>query len=67
MHVCMVAACFDPTERLFQSFTPLKEKDFWPFADFFMGSLKSVSVLRKLLEQRLEFSISMLLKYYGAS
>ena len=55
MHVCRVAASFDPTERLFQSFAPLKEKDFWPFANFLMGSLKSVSVLRMLLEQRSEF------------
>ena len=39
-----MAACFDPTERLFQSFAPLKEKDFWPFADFLMGSLKPVLV-----------------------
>ena len=67
VNACMVAACFDPAERLFQSFAPLKEKDFWPFTDFFMGSLKSFSVLRRLLEQRFEFFINVLLKYCGAS
>ena len=37
--------CGDPTERLFQCFAPQKEKHFWSFADFLIGSLKFFSVL----------------------
>ena len=51
LNACRLAACFDPTERLF---TP-PEEDFRPSADIVMGSLKSVSVLLSLLEQSFEF------------
>ena len=54
LNACRVAASFYPTERLLHTFT-LPEEDFRPSADFLMGSLKSVSVLLHLLEQRFEF------------
>ena len=47
-----MTACFDPADRLFQSFAFLEEKHLWPFADFLMKSFKSVSELQRLLKQR---------------
>ena len=41
---------FPSAERSFQSLAPLKEKHFWPVFEFFLGSLKSVSVFLKHLE-----------------
>ena len=35
---------FPSAERSFQALAPLKEKHFWPVFEFFLGSLKSVSV-----------------------
>ena len=51
---CSLAACFDPTERLCKSFAPLKEKHFWPFADFF-GEPQACLGMRRFLELRCEF------------
>ena len=36
---------FPSAEKSFQALAPLKEKHFWPVFEFFLGSLKSVSVL----------------------
>ena len=40
---------FPSAEMSFQALAPLKEKHFWPVFEFFLGSLKSVSVLIGLL------------------
>ena len=41
---------FPSAERSFQALAPLKEKHFWPVFEFFLGSLKLVSVFLKYLE-----------------
>ena len=41
---------FPSAERSFQALAPLKKKHFLPVFEFFLGSLKSVSVFRKYLE-----------------
>ena len=41
---------FPSPERSFQALASLKEKHFWPVFEFFLGSLKSVSVFLKTLE-----------------
>ena len=41
---------FPSAERSFQALAPLKEKHFGAVFDFFLGSLKSVSVFLKQLE-----------------
>ena len=41
---------FPLAERSFQTLAPLKEKHFWPVFEFFLGSLRSVSVFLKHLE-----------------
>ena len=43
------AACFQLAQRLFQSFTPLNEKDFLPFS-VPVGNLRSANVLCSLYE-----------------
>ena len=43
-------ASFPSAERSFQALAPLKEKHFWPVFEFFLGSLKSVSVFLNHLE-----------------
>jgi len=52
-----VTACLDSTERLFQYFTPLNEKHFWPFAVLNSGSFKSVEVFRMVRRDLCEFSL----------
>ena len=61
------AACLQLTERLFQSFAPLNEKDFLPFSVPIFGNLRSVDVLRSLYEVLCEFFLNKLRKYGGAS
>ena len=41
---------FPSAERSFQALAALKEKHFWPVFEFFLGSIKSVSVFLKYLE-----------------
>ena len=50
-----VASCLDSAERLFQYFTPLNEKHFWPFAVLYNASFKSVEVFRKVSRDPFEF------------
>ena len=40
LKLCNVTACLDSAERLFQYFTPLNEKHFWPFAVLNNGNFK---------------------------
>ena len=56
----------DSAGRLLQSLAPRKEKQFCPFAEFFLGNLKSVSVLRMLLKEHAEFLVKRLHRYCGA-
>ena len=44
-----------------------RKKHFCPLLDFFMGSLKSVSELRKTKEEHFEFRVKGSHKYWGAS
>ena len=67
LKVLRVAACLQLTERLFQSFAPLNEKNFLPFSVRFFGNLRSVDVLRSLYEVLCEFVLNKLRKYGGAS
>ena len=41
---------FPSAERSFQALAPLEEKHFWPVFEFFLGSLKSLSVFLEYLE-----------------
>ena len=56
----------DSDGRPFQSPAPRKEKHFCPFAEFFFGNRKSVSVLRRLREEHFEFLVKRLHRYCGA-
>ena len=56
LKLCNVTACLDSAERLFQYFTPLNEKHFWPFAVLNNGNFKSVEVFRRDLCEFLENS-----------
>ena len=54
-----ITNCLNFAERLFQYFTPLNEKDFWPSGVLNSGNFKSVEVFRKVwkdLYQFLEYS-----------
>ena len=59
-------AVLDSAGRLFHSLAPRKEKHFCPFAEFFFGNLKSVSVFRRLREAHAEFLVKRLHMYCGA-
>ena len=59
-------AVLDSAGRLFHSLAPRKEKHFCPFAEFFFGNLKSVSVFRRLREEHAEFLVKRLHRYCGA-
>ena len=59
-------AVFDSAGRLFHVLAPRYEKHFCPFADFFTGNLKSVSVFRRLWEEHAEFFVKRLHRYCGA-
>ena len=59
-------ACFDPADRPFHSFAPLKEKHLCPIVYFFKGNLRSVPVLRKLLTEHVEFRMKRSHRYCGA-
>ena len=59
-------AVLDSAGRLFHSLAPRKEKHFCPFAEFFFGNLKSVSVFRRLREEQAEFLVNRLHRYCGA-
>ena len=63
----MEAAYLQLAERLFQSFSPLNEKDFLPFSVPFFGNLRSVGVLRSLYEVLCEVFLNKLRKYGGAN
>ena len=56
-------AFFDSAGRPFHSLAPRKEKHFCSFAAFFIGNLKSVSALRRLLEEPCEFLVKRLQSY----
>ena len=62
----MEDAVLDSAGRLFHSLTPRKEKHFCPFAEFFFGNLKSVSVFQRLREEHAEFFVKRLHRYCGA-
>ena len=51
---------------LFHILAPRYEKHFCPFADFFFGNLKSVSVFRRLWEEHAEFFVKRFHRYCGA-
>ena len=53
-------ACFDSAETPFHNFAPLKETPFCPFAVFFKGSLRSISVSQRLGEEHSEFLVKRL-------
>ena len=57
--------CLVSAGRLFQSLAPRKEKHFCPFADVFIGSVKSVAVFRWLRELKAEFLVKRLCMYQG--
>ena len=59
-------AVLDSIGRLFHSLAPPKEKHFCPFAEFFFGNLKSVSVFRRLREEEAEFLVNRLHRYCRA-
>ena len=61
------AACLQVAEKLFQSFAPLKRKDFLSVFAPFLRNLRSVDVLRSLYEVLCEFFLYKLRKYGGAS
>ena len=56
----------DSAGRLFRNLAPRKEKDVCPFAEFFFGNLKSVSVFRRLQKEHTEFLVKRLHRYCGA-
>ena len=62
----MEDAVFDSAGRLFHILAPRYEKHFCPFADFFFGNLKSVSVFQRLWEAHAEFFVRRLHRYGGA-
>ena len=60
-------ACFDSAERLFHSFVPLSEKHFCPFAEFFLGSFRSVTVLRRTWAEHCKLRVNYAYSRYMAS
>ena len=49
-------ACSDWPGRLFQGLTPLYEKLFWPFQEFFFGTMRPVGVFLKLCKELIELA-----------
>ena len=60
-------ACLVSAGRSFHAFAPRHERHFCPLLDIFMGSLKSVSELRRTEEEHFEFRVKRSHKYWGAS